>query len=69
MMALVRDLNRLYALGAIRITKEEKVGLQTLYHVGVILDWPSKITDTEFFSRLSQLPKSKTYGFLSADEL
>jgi len=68
-MALVRDLNRLYALGAIRITREEKAPNDYIYYISVQLDWPSTITETEFFSRLKQLPKSKTYGFLSAEDL
>jgi Fic family protein len=68
-MALVRDVNRLYALGAIRITKEEKAPNDLIYHLSIQLDWPSTITDTEFFSRLAHLPKSKTFGFLSAEEL
>src|SRR5256885_8116342 len=70
LMALIRDLNRLYALGAIGITREEKEDKSsTIFHISVQLDWPSKITETEFFSKLAQLPKSKTYGFLSAEEL
>jgi Fic family protein len=68
-MALVRDVNRLYALGAIRITKEEKDPNDYIYHLSIQLDWPSTITETEFFSRLAHLPKSKTFGFLSAEEL
>jgi hypothetical protein len=66
--ALVRDLNRLQALGAIRIDKEESATSEPVYYLGVRLDWPSRITETEFFARLAQLPKSKTYGFLSANE-
>ncbi len=68
-MALVRDVNRLNALGAIRITKEEKAPNDYVYHLNIQLDWPSTITETEFFSRLAHLPKSKTFGFLSAEEL
>jgi Fic family protein len=66
--ALIRDLNRLHALGAIRIDKEDSTTGDAVYYLGVRLDWPSRITETEFFARLAQLPKSKTYGFLSADE-
>jgi Fic family protein len=66
--ALVRDLNRLHALGAIRIEKETDAAGENTYYIGVRLDWPSKITDTEVFAKLAQLPKSKTYGFLSSDE-
>lgn len=67
--ALVRDLNRLQALGAIRIDKEVAPSTNdAVYHIGVRLDWPSRITETEVFARLAQLPKSKTYGFLSPDD-
>jgi Fic family protein len=67
-MALVRDCNKLQALGAIRIIKEETTPGEFIYYINVVLDWPSKITDSEFFTRLAHLPKSKTYGFLSAEE-
>jgi Fic family protein len=68
LMALVRDLNRLQALGAIRIVKEVKSEGPIAYYISVVLDWPSKITETEFFAKLAAFPKSKTYGFLSPDE-
>jgi hypothetical protein len=29
------------------------------------LDWPTEITETEFFKRSKELPKGKVYGFLS----
>ena len=63
--ALARDLNRLISLGAISVRKklEEK---ETKFVIQVNLDWPSKITDTEFFNQLKSLPKSKTSSFLSA---
>jgi hypothetical protein len=32
---------------------------------GINLDWPMKITETEFFRRMKELPKGKVYGFLS----
>jgi len=66
--ALIRDLNRLSYLGAIRITKEEKTPNNPVYYIAVVLDWPTQITETEFFAKLAHLPKSKTYGFLSAEE-
>ncbi len=58
--AIVRDINRLSALGAVIVRREDKN-----FYIGVDLDWPSRITDSEFFERLEQLPKSKTYGFLT----
>ena len=59
--AIVRDVNRLQELGAVTVRREEPS--HDIY-IGVNLDWPSTITDTEFFERLERLPKSKTYGFL-----
>jgi hypothetical protein len=65
---LVRDINRLQALGAIRVDREEPKPKNFAYYIDVRLDWPSRITETEFFANLAALPKSKTYGFLSPDE-
>jgi hypothetical protein len=63
--ALVRDLNRLISLGAISVEKQVE-GKDTKFRIQVNLDWPSKITDTEFFDQIKKLPKSKTSSFLSA---
>ena len=59
--AIARDLVRLRELGAVTVRREEPS--RDIY-IGVNLDWPSTITDSEFFERLKRLPKSKTYGFL-----
>jgi Fic family protein len=64
--ALVRDLNRLISLGAISVQRKNEEGKDTKFFIEVNLDWPSKITDTEFFDHLKKLPKSKTSSFLSA---
>ena len=56
----MRDVNRLRELGAVTVRWEKP----SLVYIGVNLDWPSTITDSEFFERLKRLPKSKTYGFL-----
>ena len=61
--AMVRDLNRLMALGAIQLEYQREDAVPSIL-VGVNLDWPSTLTDTEFFERLKQLPKSTTYGSL-----
>jgi Fic family protein len=66
--ALIRDINRLQALGAIRVDREEPQPKNFVYYIDVRLDWPTRITDAEFFAKLAALPKSKTYGFLSPDE-
>jgi Fic family protein len=67
-LAIARDLNRLQELGAVKIEVDDPSSKNPIYYISVRLDWPSKITETEFFRRLEQLPKSKTYGFLSPSE-
>lgn len=57
--AVVRDLNNLFELGAIR-TREEA----GRFEFGVRLEWPTEITATEFFKRLKQFPKAKGLNFL-----
>ena len=57
--ALVRDVNHLSHLGAISIRKVEDD-----YLIGVRLEWPTEITETEFFDRVKKLPKAKTHAFL-----
>jgi Fic family protein len=67
MFAIVRDLNRLGALGAITIRQvDADVPKKRQYLIAVDLNWPSTITESEFFAKLANLPKSKTYGFLTA---
>jgi Fic family protein len=68
MHAIARDLSRLRDLGAIKIEREGESPRNWKYFISVKLDWPSTITETEFFTRLAQLPKSKTYGFLASGE-
>lgn len=63
--AIARDVNRLRELGAITVRASNAgAGSTESILIGVDLDWPSRITDTEFFEKLERLPKSKTYGFL-----
>ena len=62
--ALVRDLTRLADLGAISINPvQDSDGFSI--HISVNLDWPSTITETEFFEKLKTLPRSKSYSFLT----
>jgi Fic family protein len=68
MNAIIRDLNRLQALGAVRIDQSIPDKKTPIFYITVRLDWPSRITETEVFTKLATLPKAKTYGFLSADE-
>jgi Fic family protein len=65
--AIVRDLNRLGALGAIWIEKTDPPAGKGApqFYISVQLDWPSRITEAEFFAKIAAMPKSKTYGFLS----
>ncbi len=62
--ALVRDVNRLGALGAVTIRREDLDGGRgARFWIGLNLYWPSQITETEFFARIEQLPRSKTTSF------
>jgi Fic family protein len=58
--ALIRDINYLIWLKA--------VGLRRLpdnkYELFARLEWPTEITETEFFKRVREMPKAKTHGFL-----
>jgi Fic family protein len=58
--ALVRDFNN---LSAMRATWARKIS-EGKYQVGVRLEWPTEITETEFFEQLRRLPKAKTHSFL-----
>jgi hypothetical protein len=54
--ALRRDILILRDLGAVRIAKSE-VGA---FRMWANLDWPTQISQTEFFKKVKALPKSKT---------
>lgn len=58
--ALVRDVNYLGSLEAIKITKKE----ENQYQISVRLEWPTEITETTFFEMVRKLPKAKTHSFL-----
>lgn len=58
--AVVRDLNSLIGLGALKF---EKVASGS-FRIGVRLEWPTEITETRFFEQLKKLPKAKTHAFL-----
>jgi Fic family protein len=61
--ALVRDVNSLGTLGAIWVERiGEGAGIR--FRLGVRLQWPTEVTETEFFEQLRKLPKSKTHSFL-----
>lgn len=54
--AMARDVNHLLALNAIRVDGPEK-GPWT---IAVRLEWPTEMTETEFFRRVKEMPKAKT---------
>ena len=58
--ALVRDINGLSQLQAIAV---KRVG-EDEFNISVRLEWPTEITETEFFRRVKEMPKAKTHGFL-----
>ena len=58
--ALVRDVNSLSILGAISVEKLET----GRFRLAVRLQWPSEITETDFFKKIKELPKAKTLSFL-----
>ncbi len=60
--ALARDLNYLLELQAIGVRELEEPRSHAL---SVNLEWPTQITETEFFRRVKAMPKGKVYGFLS----
>jgi hypothetical protein len=60
--ALARDLNYLLELQAIRVRElQEPRGCA----LSVNLEWPTQVTETEFFRRVRSMPKGKVYGFSS----
>ncbi len=60
--ALLRDLNYLIGLGAL---SAKRLPENNEFLISINLDWPTKITDTEFFRRTKEMPKGKVHGFLS----
>ena len=56
----LRDVNGLLHLGA--ITVEEPTKERYIFHIN--LDWPQQITESQFFGKIKQMPKAKTYRFL-----
>lgn len=69
-LAMLRDLSRLIELGAISVHNEPKTesNAKKAIYISVKLDWPTTVTDSEFFAQLELLPKAKTHGFLSSIE-
>jgi Fic family protein len=61
--ALIRDLSYLATLLAIGL-KQTDDKLDTI--ISINLDWPTQITESEFFKRVKEMPKAKLHGFLSS---
>ncbi|HTJ78004.1 MAG TPA: Fic family protein [Rariglobus sp.] len=60
--ALIRDLNYLIGLNAIAAKRLPDNGG---FLLSINLEWPTQITETEFFQKMKEMPKGKVYGFLS----
>ena len=58
--ALLRDLSELVHLKAIWIGRSDAEGLR----LQARLEWPTEITETEFFKRVKLLPKARMHPFL-----
>jgi len=61
--ALVRDVNRLGNLGAIIVRREDLPDKKSRFWISANLNWPAQITETEFFAKIEQMPRSKTSTF------
>jgi len=59
--ALIRDMSNLLHIKALTVERTEA----KLFLFRISLDWPTHITETKFFEAVYQLPKGKTYSFLS----
>ena len=62
--ALIRDVNGLIRLKAVGFEKLET----GTYRLFVRLEWPTEITETEFFKQIKDMPKARTYGFLDYND-
>jgi Fic family protein len=60
-LALIRDLNYLIQLNAIGA---EKIDEGKNYRIYIKLEWPTQITESEFFKTVKEMPKSKSLPFL-----
>jgi len=60
--AFTRDISYLLNLQSIQAYKIDD---QPMMFLKVNIDWPRQITETEFFKRAMEMPKGKSYGFLS----
>jgi len=59
--AMIRDLNHLITLGAIRHAMPEP----NRHVLSLNLDWPMQIAESEFFRRVAKMPRAKSHTLLS----
>lgn len=62
--ALMRDINHLISLGTIGFRSESQNGSPDRFFIWARLEWPTEITETEFFQKLSALPRAKGTLFI-----
>lgn len=62
--AIVRDINHLQTLRALKVTKSK----DDRFMIQALLDWPTKVTESEFFEAVRKLSRAKTTSFLAAAE-
>jgi len=58
--AFYRDVNYLLRLKAIRFNR-----IEDKYEMFARLEWPTEITESEFFKSVKEMPKARTSGFLT----
>jgi Fic family protein len=61
--ALIRDLSYLIQLQAIQV---KQLPDKSDFLLSINLEWPTQITETEFFKRVKEMPKAMAHGFLSS---
>ncbi len=56
----MRDLSQLIRLNAVSVRRDNKKSLW----IDLRLEWPTEITETDFFERFKHSPKAKTLSLL-----
>lgn len=62
--ALMRDMNHLISLGTIGFRREKREAIPDRVLIWARLEWPTEITETEFFKKVSTLPRAKEHVFV-----
>lgn len=64
--ALVRDVNQLSYLGAIRVTKESNPDNEgdAIYVLHINLSWPTEISESDFMAKIKELPTVRSQSFI-----